>query len=345
MISLILPYWDRKDATERSLLRMAALYQFLDIEVIVVDDGSPKPFTFKDRLPFELKIIRLPTKNIPLNPCVPFNRGVDAAKGKYIAISNPEILHRYPVLQELSEAADAGGIDAYVTAACWCPEQERWHAHSTVRRSDSNDVGSYLPIVPRFTSSMVTSPDEQIDDMRLRKQEAGRPENVSILPCKIDEGIQENTSFDGRTKEKRQLPQLCSGVSEARETDSATLSALRRYDEPNASPELRQAIANRMALPSLSSGATFQAQYHFLSLMRRELWDKVGGFDEDYRQGHGYDDPDFVLRLHRSGARFIMRDDLVVEHPRKGARAKWDATGFERNRAIFMSKWALPKAA
>jgi hypothetical protein len=79
--------------------------------------------------------------------------------------------------------------------------------------------------------------------------------------------------------------------------------------------------------------------YHFMSMMHRSLWDACGGFDEDYRDGCGYDDPDFVMRLHRAGAMPVFRDDLVVEHVRDGARAAWPAQGYTRNRELFFSKW------
>lgn len=81
------------------------------------------------------------------------------------------------------------------------------------------------------------------------------------------------------------------------------------------------------------------SDYHFMSMLSRELWDKTGGFDEEYRQGAGYEDADFVRRLHRAGAKFLIRDDLVIEHPRDGARAAWKTEMFSRNRALFMSKW------
>lgn len=81
------------------------------------------------------------------------------------------------------------------------------------------------------------------------------------------------------------------------------------------------------------------ADYHFMSMLSRTLWERAGGFDEDYRQGAGYEDADFTRRLDRAGARFIRRDDLVVDHPRQDARAKWTPAMFERNRALFLGKW------
>jgi GT2 family glycosyltransferase len=161
------------------------------------------------------------------NPCTPYNFGALRARGEYIALSNPENLHRSAILEEMRDSIKTD-LD-YVTAAAWCPEQNRWHCHSSMVRSNDNDVGKYLP-----------------------------------------------------------------------------------------------------------KGA----QYHFMSMMKKSLWDKIGGFDEDYRLGCGYDDPDLVMRLHMAGANFIQRDDLVVEHSRLGAHAVWPPEGFKRNRNLFLSKWA-----
>lgn len=79
--------------------------------------------------------------------------------------------------------------------------------------------------------------------------------------------------------------------------------------------------------------------FHFLSMLTRSLWDKAGGFDEDYRQGQAYDDNDFLWRLHRAGATFKVLDDVVIEHRR--STTQWPAGGLERNRALFESKWGM----
>jgi Glycosyl transferase family 2 len=226
MISLILPYWSRPNATNRAMALLAENYPQLDMEMIVVDDGSPSPYVLPDGMPWPTRVIHLEPKMVPKNPCVPYNIGVADSDGDLIAISNPEILHKMPVLGEMAEAIDDD--KTYVLAAAWCQEQRRWHCHSNMNRGNDNDVGAYLP----------------------------------------------------------------KGTN-----------------------------------------------YHFMGMMRRELWEAAGGFDEEYRDGAGYDDPDFVRRLHKAGAKFLIRDDLIVEHPRNGARADWTAEGYARNRALFMSKW------
>lgn len=225
MISLVLPYWERKQATDAALLRLAELYPELELEVIIVDDGSPEQYYAPPRMPWRVFVKRLPKKDHPKNPCAPINVGVHYATGKYIALSSPEILHRSAILPQMVKSLE--GAD-YVAAACWCPDVNRWHAHS-----------ARTPLLADRTT---------------------------------------------------------------------------------------------IAMPP-------GAQYHFLAVMARETFDAAQGFDPEYRDGAGYDDNDFLMRLNQVGAAFSIRDDLVVEHSRSGARAKWPAQGYVRNRAIFMRKW------
>lgn len=79
--------------------------------------------------------------------------------------------------------------------------------------------------------------------------------------------------------------------------------------------------------------------FHFCAMLNRSLWEKAGGFDEEYRDGAYYDDPDWVNRLARAGAVFKIRDDLVVEHIREGAETHWPGGAADRNLALYKSKW------
>ena len=226
MISLVMPYWDRRAAADASLALMARHYAGLDLEIVLVDDGTPERYTAPAGLPWPVTVIRLPEKGGPLNPCVPFNRGVAAAKGDVIGITNPENLHVEPVLPDLLAELARGGESAYVLAACWHVEGKAWHCHS-------------------------------------------RLAGLEVAGVRLPKG----------------------------------------------------------------------AHYHFLGLMHRSLWERAGGFDEDYRDGAGYDDPDLVLRLARAGARFVIRDDLVVHHVRTRARAAWTPAMWARNKQLFQGKW------
>jgi hypothetical protein len=77
----------------------------------------------------------------------------------------------------------------------------------------------------------------------------------------------------------------------------------------------------------------------FCGMLRKALFQKVGGFDEEYREGAGYEDRDLINRLFAFGAKFVIRDDLIVTHPKKGATIYWGADKFARNEALYFKKW------
>lgn len=79
--------------------------------------------------------------------------------------------------------------------------------------------------------------------------------------------------------------------------------------------------------------------FHFCAMLHRSLFNRAGGFDEDYRDGQAFDDNDWLFRLERAGARFRLRDDLVVWHHR--VSCAWPVGGHERNRRLFEAKWGI----
>lgn len=87
---------------------------------------------------------------------------------------------------------------------------------------------------------------------------------------------------------------------------------------------------------------------HFANMMSRKLYDEVGGFDEDYREGYCFDDCDFIYRLEEKNPVWHWRDDLRVVHAAVSLKktkampnleTKWIANG-----VIFQKKWGrLPE--
>jgi hypothetical protein len=215
-ISLILPYWDRQEAAEKAFKLLEKHYSDLDMEIIVVDDGNEIPFVIPD-VNLDIRVLRLPLKFIPKSPVTAWNEGVKIAVGEIIALSCVEILHAEPVLQQMKGELVKMGKDGYVLASAWCPEENTWHCHSTVK-------------IPR------------------------------------------NPWGTGQS---------------------------------------------------------------FCSMMYRELYEKAGGFDEEYREGAGYEDNDFINRLLAAGAKFNIRDELVVIHPKSNASITWPDGAFARNEAMF----------
>lgn len=77
----------------------------------------------------------------------------------------------------------------------------------------------------------------------------------------------------------------------------------------------------------------------FCAMLMKSLYWKAGGFDEEYRQGAGYEDMDFVNRLIRAGAKPYICDELAVIHPKTDAKIKWGGEMFARNKELYERKW------
>ena len=78
--------------------------------------------------------------------------------------------------------------------------------------------------------------------------------------------------------------------------------------------------------------------FHHMSMFFPQLWVKIGGMDEDYRDGYCFDDNDLVMRLVGAGANFMFSGATVM-HSRAGAKAPPPALGWESNHQLFLKKW------
>lgn len=225
LVSMIFPYWQRQKVTNEAIAKLNKLYGDFDMEIVVVDDGSPEPFVAPDS-DISIKVIRLSAKTEPKDPCVPMNRGVENSSGEIVCLANPELMHDQPVLLEMVRQLTDIGERGVVMASVWCPDDKRWHVHP---------------------------------------------------------------SIGGRTIHGVKMPPW----------ENST----------------------------------------FLAVMFRKFWSLFGGFDEEYRDGWGYDDHDLVLRMAQHDPTVIVRPDLVVTHSRTGAKSAWTQDMLARNRKLFVKKW------
>ena len=83
------------------------------------------------------------------------------------------------------------------------------------------------------------------------------------------------------------------------------------------------------------------AHFHFLAMLRRELWEKAGGFDKAYRRGQACDDNDWLWRLAEAGARFRTTTQVAV-HGSLAPKVRW---GLPFNGPLFECKWPAERRA
>ncbi len=128
MISVVMPFWRRQKHLEHAEAMYESLYGgVLDYEIVVVDDGSPEPAVSAHE---KTRILRMPDKTEPLNPCIPINYGVRWAKSDILVLTNPEITHKTPVLQQLvDEWNRQQDGSAHIGAAVWSEDNNGWLVH------------------------------------------------------------------------------------------------------------------------------------------------------------------------------------------------------------------------
>lgn len=220
-----MPYWMRREVLKGTLESYRSLYAGENLEIIIVDDGSPERPDISSDYPWPVRLIRLPDKAHALNPCVPLNYGAASASGEIIVLTNPEVVHRTAILGPMRDRLRELGPKGYVAAACW---GGWWYCHSKLM-----------------------------------------PAAETVGRAKMPEG----------------------------------------------------------------------AGLHFCSMLYRDFYDSIGGFSEEYRDGQGYEDNDFLWKLHRAQARFEIMDDQVCDHL-TCPRSQWPAGGARRNKDIFTHNWS-----
>ena len=76
--------------------------------------------------------------------------------------------------------------------------------------------------------------------------------------------------------------------------------------------------------------------------MKRDVYDRIGGLDEDFGRGF-FEDDDYCRRVELIALRVICAEDVFVHHHLSASFSKLDEEKrdelFRRNRAIYERKW------
>jgi GT2 family glycosyltransferase len=103
LLSIVMSYFNRPLQLKRTIISILKSSLYKDIELIIVDDDSDsnlraKNFCFPPQL--KVSVIDISTSERTWNnPCVPFNKGFEQAKGDIVIIQNPEVMHIGDVIE------------------------------------------------------------------------------------------------------------------------------------------------------------------------------------------------------------------------------------------------------
>jgi len=95
-----------------------------------------------------------------------------------------------------------------------------------------------------------------------------------------------------------------------------------------AGPEVDYSKHGRLPVPA-------GAHFHFCAMLSRDLWNRVGGFCEEYRYGRACEDNDWLWSLDAVGARFKLAPGEVWHYKTPHAYEGMHST----NRSLLMSRW------
>jgi hypothetical protein len=211
-VSVVAPYWNRPEALSLFYEQIERWHSSERYEFLIVDDGCMKSPAWQG--PANSRVISLPQKPYPLNPCVPLNAGAREAAGAVVVLTGCEVAHRRADDLERLVGLLEGPKD-YVVAACH-DTRRGWIQHSQHR----------------------------------------------------------------------------------------------------------------------------DARLHWFTAIHRAWFADIGGFDEGFRWGYGWEDTDFVRRLESAGTNFVVTDDVIVDHQCELQREKLNARGnLKSNRSLYEGKW------
>lgn len=197
-------------------------------------------------------------------------------------------------------------------------------------------------------------------DLRIIVVDDGSPEPFVLPKVRLNVSVMRMSPAHAEPKSPVKCWNMAARYAEARGHDWLVLSCVEVLHEK---PVLRELVehAQKLGPKHIVLAAAWcpeQKDWHthssvpvptcppgtglaFLGAIHRDLYWKAGGFDEDYRDGAGYEDRDFIRRVGRAGGIYHIRDDLVVTHPKTDATIRCGGERFARNEAMYLRKWGL----
>lgn len=103
-----------------------------------------------------------------------------------------------------------------------------------------------------------------------------------------------------------------------------------------------QAFAQKLASRNHGQEMDIDVAPLFCALLRKQLWNDLGGLDERFEIGM-FEDDDLSLQVRKRGLRVVAAEDCFVHHFGQGSFSKLERSAYEeifsRNRRRFEEKW------
>lgn len=198
LVSVVIPTYDRPEMVRRAVASVLA--QDVPVEVIVVDDGSPEPYTAEGTVgSAPVRVFRQPQS---LGVSAARNRGLAAARGRYVAFLDDDDIWLPGKLARQLAAMEAVGSRFSFTGVRAVDE------HRELRYAYRLDVRADVPIA---TDNRIPSPSTVLIERQLLWASGGFSSSLSVLadwdlwirlskieePIAIDEPLVEYVLHDG----------------------------------------------------------------------------------------------------------------------------------------------------
>jgi len=342
LVSIIVPCWNQLEFTRHCIAALVRQTR-APWELIVVDNGSTdgtKEYIagVQDAAPVPVTVVaNAANRGFP----AAINQGLQLARGDYLVLLNNDVVVTDAWLDQLIALANAR---ADFTAACASPPL-------TPPSQGGEKICSPSAGVPPVVAGLLAPPAQVAE--KICSPSAGVPPVVAGLlapPAQVAEKIGSPSAGDppvviGREMSRRGPDRLASTIG--------IVGPMSNYAAP---PQLVEEVPYRDMVEMQVFARRWRDEHRgqwfhvpklsgFCLLMKRAVYDAIGGLDERFGIGF-FDDDDLAERARRAGFALAVAHDLFVHH--YGSRT-FVGNGIDAEKLLdenakrFADKWGLPR--
>lgn len=300
-INIVMAYYNRKQQTVTTLDTIA-LSSHKNFAVIIVDDGSEPEHQLDDIINnylFEIKLIKIAKSNKKwVNPCVPYNIGLNHTDSEIVFLQNPEVCHIGDVIMHANNNLTRND---YYTYSCYASPHFSYNNELTkMMEYDTKTIPKR--VVKEFIGA-INYADFSFDWNFYKN----RYDDVKTIPTEA--GALEHWRVIGQ-KEGRQ----CNAKNIYSAPEYVNWKGWYNHPEHHRRP------------------------LHFLSATYKSNLNKIKNFNESYASGYWYDDDDLLHRLTKITNLNIIPPDGIFGIHQYHSEGSVSHTGADFNNLIAQNR-------